>query len=138
MIRTDRILINAEIIFVCLAGGSLRRYCLLCRWKGKLLFVICKLKMFLADQEVDKYSKKTISRDDNRFVDDIFNQMARERITKQEFSSQLHKCITGLDEVINISNWEVAQPPLPPTRLSGASTSNQRGRLRAKLLQKQK
>ena len=33
---------NVEIMFVCL----------LCRWKGKLLFVICKLKMFLADQEV--------------------------------------------------------------------------------------
>ena len=31
--------------------------------------------------------------------DDDCVQMARERISKQEFSSQLHKCITGLDEV---------------------------------------
>ena len=38
---------NVEIMFVCL----------LCRWKGKLLFVICKLKMFLADQEVETYSE---------------------------------------------------------------------------------
>ena len=29
-------------------------------------------------------------------------QMARERITKQEFTCQLQKCITGLDEVISI------------------------------------
>jgi len=55
----------------------------LTKWKGKLLFVICKLRMFLADQE-----------------------MARERITKQEFTGQLHKCITGLDEVIRCLNFE--------------------------------
>merc|ERR1712203_740731 len=55
----------------------------LTKWKGKLLFVICKLRMFLADQE-----------------------MARERITKQEFTSQLRKCITGLDEVIRCLDFE--------------------------------
>jgi len=55
----------------------------LTKWKGKLLFVICKLKMFLADQE-----------------------MARERITKQEFTCQLQKCITGLDEVIQCLSFE--------------------------------
>jgi len=55
----------------------------LTKWKGKLLFVICKLKMFLADQE-----------------------MARERITKQEFSGQLQNCITGLEEVVRCLHFE--------------------------------
>ena len=49
------------------------------RWKGKLLHVICKLKLFLIDQK-----------------------MARGKITQEVFLKELNSCIVGLDEV----SWE--------------------------------
>lgn len=55
----------------------------LTKWKGKILFVVCKLKMFLIDQ-----------------------QMARERITKEKFLEELNKCILGLDEVMRCLEME--------------------------------
>lgn len=56
----------------------------LTKWRGKILFVVCKLKMFLID-----------------------TQMAREKITKETFLAELSKCISGLHEVIKCLEYEV-------------------------------
>jgi len=47
------------------------------KWRGKLLFVVCKLRMFLIDQK-----------------------MARNKISKETFISELNRAILGLSEVI--------------------------------------
>lgn len=53
------------------------------KWRGKMLFVNSKLKLFLID-----------------------NQMAREKITKEKFLSELQHCILRLNEVIKMMEHE--------------------------------
>lgn len=53
------------------------------KWKGKLLHVICKLKLFLIDQK-----------------------MARGKITQEVFLKELNSCIVGLDEVMKCLEHE--------------------------------
>jgi len=53
------------------------------KWRGKMLFVITKLTMFLID-----------------------SQMAREKISREKFLSELQRCIEQLEEVIKMMEHE--------------------------------